>query len=173
VNLEAAAEIGRQIRLRNLAGQLVIDFLPVRGRQGQEQVLEVLRSILADDPSPSQVAGFTRLGLVEMTRERRRAPLQEILGERHPLPAGKAALSVAFEALRRVPAAAAAEPGKGLVLRVPPAVSQALSEGAHSSLRHVEARLGRPLTITADASLPPDRFEIGSERAGQGIRSHG
>jgi ribonuclease G len=173
VNLEAAAEIGRQIRLRNLAGQLVIDFLPLRGRQGQEQVLETLRAALADDPCPSQVAGFTRLGLVEMTRERRRAPLLEVLGARHRSYVGKSALSIAFEALRRVPAAAAAEPGRAIVLRLPPAVATALSEEARSSLQQVEARLGRPLAIIADANLPPDRFEIASELAGQGRRGHG
>jgi len=70
VNREAAREIARQIRLRNLSGLIVADFVPVRGAGPKQAVLDALRQAAADDTLPVYVGGYTRLGLVEMTRPR-------------------------------------------------------------------------------------------------------
>jgi Rne/Rng family ribonuclease len=77
VNLEAAKEIGRQLRLRNLGGIIVIDFLKMNGKKERETFLSTLKDIAADDPCTVQVHGITNLGLVEITRKRRTPALQE------------------------------------------------------------------------------------------------
>lgn len=78
-NLEAAAEIAGQIRLRNLAGLLVVDFVSMGGRAPETRVLEALRRAVAPDPAGVHVVGFTRFGLLEMTRRRQGFPLARIL----------------------------------------------------------------------------------------------
>lgn len=77
VNLEAAQEIGRQLRLRNLGGIIVVDFLKLNGKKERETFLSTLKDIAADDPCTVQVHGITNLGLVEITRKRRTPALQE------------------------------------------------------------------------------------------------
>jgi ribonuclease G len=81
VNLEAAAEIARQIRLRNLSGLIVIDFVHMTLQDHRNQVLDALRAAMADDPSFARIGGFSPLGLVEIARKRGRPPLHELLTE--------------------------------------------------------------------------------------------
>jgi len=69
-NLEAAAEIARQLRLRNLGGIIIIDFIDMTAKEDQQQVIEVLETACARDKTKSQVLGLTQLGLVEMTRKK-------------------------------------------------------------------------------------------------------
>ena len=71
VNLEAAEVIAQQLRLRNIGGAVLIDFITLRQAADRDRVLGRLAMLLAGDPTPSQVVGWTRLGLVEMTRARR------------------------------------------------------------------------------------------------------
>jgi ribonuclease G len=71
VNLEAAPAIAQQIRLRNLAGAVVIDFINMRSAYDRDKVHASLAEALRDDPVPTQLYGFTRLGLFELTRARR------------------------------------------------------------------------------------------------------
>ena len=79
INLEALSEIGRQIRLRNLGGIIVVDFLKMTSKKERESLLEALNSIVIDDPCTVQIHGMTKLGLVEITRNRRTPPLQDRL----------------------------------------------------------------------------------------------
>jgi ribonuclease E/ribonuclease G len=75
VNLEAVPAIAEQLRLRNLAGAVVVDFITMRSAYDRDKVQAALGDALADDPVPTQVYGFTRLGLFELTRARRGATL--------------------------------------------------------------------------------------------------
>jgi Rne/Rng family ribonuclease len=77
VNLEAAAEIARQLRLRNLGGAIVIDFLKGKGKEDETRIKKALQQAFDDDPCTVQVHGFTRLGMAELTRHRRTPPLLE------------------------------------------------------------------------------------------------
>lgn len=79
VNLDALNEIGRQIRLRNLGGIIVIDFLKLNKKIERETLLAAFDGIIAEDPCTVQLHGLTNLGLVELTRQRRTPPLQERL----------------------------------------------------------------------------------------------
>jgi len=170
-NTEAAAEIARQFRLRNLAGLIVIDFVSMKNKRRNAKVLEALRDAVTGDPSDVHVAGFTRLGLVEMTRRRRDAPLSETLCAPCSTCGGTgriaSALSAALDILRRARREADAVPGAGLSVTAAPAVIDALTGPAAPALAETERRLGHPIAMTADETLPPDRADVGPVKEGK------
>jgi len=77
VNIEAAKEIARQMRLRNTGGIVVVDFLKMHGKKDQDKLIAALEDAVAQDPCTVQIHGMTALGLVEVTRKRRTPPLQD------------------------------------------------------------------------------------------------
>lgn len=162
VNLAAAAAAARQIRLRNLAGPIVIDFIGTKRRGERERLLAALASALATDPAAPQLLGWTRLGHVEIMRKRRHPPLGEMLFEH--IPGGgqiKTALTVALEGLRAAARAADAEPGQALALFVHPAVAAGLTDGdAAPARRELEGRLGRRLTVVAEPARQRETFVV-------------
>lgn len=83
-NLAAVPEIARQLRLRNLGGIVVIDFIDMKAVPARRRVVEAMRAALADDPAPTQVGTMSRFGLVELTRRRRGASLAEMLSRPCP-----------------------------------------------------------------------------------------
>jgi ribonuclease E/ribonuclease G len=80
-NLDAVDEIARQLRLRNIGGIVIVDFIDMRGPHDRNQLQGAMAARLAEDPVPTQVVGMTRLGLMEITRARRGSPLARALGE--------------------------------------------------------------------------------------------
>lgn len=78
-NIYAAHEIAKQVRLRNLSGIIIVDFIGMKNPLDKKQVLDALRKALASDPIRSEVYGFTQLGLVEMTRKRTAAPHSKLI----------------------------------------------------------------------------------------------
>ena len=105
-NLEAAQAIARQLRLRNLGGIIVLDFIDMDAPEHREAVLAELKKALAKDRTRMTVNGFTQLGLVEMTRKRTRESLAHVLCEPCPVCAGrgelKTARTVCYEILRGI-----------------------------------------------------------------------
>ncbi|HJO72943.1 MAG TPA: Rne/Rng family ribonuclease [Rhodospirillales bacterium] len=167
-NLEAAVEIARQIRLRGIGGLLVIDFVSMRRPHHGTEVLDVFRAALPDDRVPLHVAGFTRFGLVEMTRERRHASLSQVLLEGcsacGAVGRGRSAETVALEALRQVLTEARARPGARMCLTAEPTVIEALRGAARAALAEVEERLGQVLDLDADGELGRGRFDVAVAR---------
>ncbi len=158
VNLKAVPEIARQLRLRNIAGAVVIDALKMGARDDRNRVLSALRSVLKDDPGTCHVLGITNLGLIEMTRTRTGLSL----ADRMLAPAPAASLSpdaAAYAALRAVLRAAAATPSSGYRLLVAPNVAAALA-GRLSGAREQAAQAGGPVDIVAESGRANDRFEI-------------
>ncbi|MCH7833237.1 MAG: ribonuclease E/G, partial [Proteobacteria bacterium] len=157
----AAAEAARQIRLRNISGLIVVDFVPVRDPGHKAEVLGALRAAVAGDPLGPQVIGYTAMGLVEMTRRRHGPSLQEILCLAFEDRAGpsKSPLTVALAALRGV-----LREGQGasvpLTLRAPPAVIEALRGPAKAALKEAEQRLGLAITAVADQTFAAEGWEI-------------
>ena len=126
VNLEAAAEIGRQIRLRGIGGLIVVDFIHLSESANAGRVLEVLEQSLAFDRAPVQISPMTEFGIVAITRKRQREPLVR----RASVPCaactgtGRAATAdrLAMDLLRRIEREAAANPGAELVASAPASV---------------------------------------------------
>lgn len=79
INKEAAVEIARQMRLRNLSGIIIVDFMNLTAKDAREELLSVFRAALKKDPVPTQLIDITKLGLVEVTRKKVRKPLKEML----------------------------------------------------------------------------------------------
>ncbi len=164
VNLEAAAGIPRQLRLRGLSGLIVIDFLELREEAARKRVTAVLEAGLREDPRPSRVQAMRRSGLVEMTLRRARPALYEELTEPCGL-GGQSALgrtkdpaTLAFESLRAARRAALHNPGRKVALLAGARVLAALRGPAAAALTDFEARFGRPLDLRAQAA--GENFEI-------------
>ena len=162
VNLAAAREAARQIRLRNLAGPIVIDFIAMRKPHERDQVRAALAAALARDPAAPQLLGWTRLGHIELMRPRRHAALEEVLFERGADGGRiKTALTVALEALKAAARAADAAPGAALRLSLAPEVASCLQDGAAAAARRaLEARWGRALRLRPEPGRPRALFDI-------------
>jgi|GEM_PF-322810 Rne/Rng family ribonuclease len=161
VNLAAAPVIARQIRLRGLAGALVVDFIGLRERAAREQLLDAFRAALEAQAPDAQLLGWTRLGHVELTRPRRRAPLHEIVFE--PRERGgytKTATTTALEALASVARRVAAEPASAPRLRLHPAVAAVLAGEAAPAVQALETRTGRKISVVSEPGRARDTFDI-------------
>jgi ribonuclease G len=160
-NLAAAEVIARQIRLRNLGGGIVIDFVGLENRKLRERLRDTLAEALMSDPAGPQILGWTRLGHIELVRPRRGRPVAEALLK--PPPGRglvKTAVTIAHEALRALRREARAQPGRRWHLTVNPDVAAALAGVAAAALRAIEERFGRAIAIETDPSLDHDRFQI-------------
>lgn len=163
VNMEAAEILSRQVILRDLAGHVVIDFVPMRNRDNGDKVLSTLRRAFKADGRPVQIAGFTRLGMVELTRQRLGPSLTRRLTEPCPTCHGgrvKSSATLALDALRTVLAEDRAQPGTWWTLRAPGAVIAALRDRLTPALLETETRLGRRLRLVADATMALDRYAV-------------
>ena len=160
-NLAAAATIARQIRLRNLGGGIVVDFVGMDRRSAREKLRAALAEVLAPDPAAPQLLGWTRLGHFELVRPRRGRPLAEALLE--PRSGGvlvKTAVTVAHEALRALRRAARAQPGRRWRLTVAPDVAAALAGAAADAVRQAEQQFARSIVIETDPGYERERFQI-------------
>ena len=169
VNLAAAAEIAHQLRLRALGGLIVIDFIDLREHGARRPVLERLAEALAKDPAGCELAGATRLGLVELTRRRIGPSLAEMLTEPCGAEGSGRILrieTVGAAVLRRIGAEARAAPGRRVQLTCAPELAMALSGALAQARMELERRLGRPLEITADPSLARAQCHIRTDAAG-------
>jgi Ribonuclease G/E len=151
LNRQAVAQAARQIRLRELAGAILLDVAGLRPKQ-REALSAPLAQALAEDPLRPRLLGLTRLGLFEIQRQRIQPPLHERLG------GADSAISAGLVALRRALREAAAAPGREVALRAAPVVIAEL-ESALGALAEFALGAGRPLRLVADTSLP-----IGGER---------
>ena len=150
VGLEAAAEIPRQLRLRALSGQIVIDFLELADMGARKRVVAALRDGLKGDREPGRVQAMSASGLVAMTRRRGAPALHEIL----TAPCGdggsgrrKTAATLAFEALRAARRMAREAPGAALSVIAEPTILAALDGTAGRAKAELEDRLGWKLTL--------------------------
>ena len=165
VNLAAAREIFHQLRLRNIGGHIIIDFLPMRNRQNKEQLLSLLRKEFQEDPCPVFIAGFTRLGKVELSRQRQRESWANLLlvntSEADLLQRPKSTATIAFEVLRCVQREFKANPGKSFELKAAPSVIAMLQKGvAKKGLDQLTESLGGPIMMTAQEGLVESGYEV-------------
>ena len=161
VNLRAAREIARQVRLRALSGLIVVDFLDLETKSDRQQVTGALARAFAHDPVATSVSPMRASGLVEIARQRSRPPLHEILSE----PVGRAGrradtATLAYDLLRRAWAEALANPGRQPVLQAHPDVLGELDgrlADAHAALTRA---LGAAPVRRPDPSRPRTALDI-------------
>ncbi len=150
VNLEAADEIGRQLRLRGVGGLIVIDFIHVSEPANVERIMAALGASLARDRTPAQISPMSEFGLVEITRKRTRDPLARMMTEGCRACRGRGRMrsceSVALEILRRVEREALHAPGRAIVIRASPEVTYWLDSHA-AELRVALARRRAPRVV--------------------------
>ncbi len=161
-NRAAAVAIARQIRLRNLAGPIVVDFVGMKTREDRDKVTAGLKAALAGNDDKVELLGWTKLGHFELIRPRREPPLAELLFEQAADGTlRKTGLTLALEGLRAIAREAAARPSKGFALALHPEIAAALDQGAGEAARHwLEARLGRKLLVMAEPQRARDAVDI-------------
>lgn len=174
-DLEAAAAIGREIVARDLAGIIMIDFVPLRRRTERERVVATLRSSLAGDDRQIRIAGWTRLGLVEMSRERRGPSLAGRLTVDCASCGGHgreiSARRVAGDALRAMLAEARRAPAAPPSLVASPAVLEQLRGPLAEALAEIEDKIGAKIALVEADIRPAEAFHVrerpaGAERGG-------
>jgi hypothetical protein len=164
MNLAAAKAIARHLRLRQTGGAIVIDFISMTGKEHRAAVAAALSAASTDDPNPVQVHGWTRLGHLELTRQRRFKPIADYLlspaDARQKLP-----VATGWDVLRaldRCPFQAG-----GWHMKVHPCVAELLSSRLRPYFdRIIAAQAGMPVELETDSGIPRDRFDI------QPLRSH-
>jgi ribonuclease G len=165
-NMEAAEEIARQVRLRDLGGILVLDLIDMEERRNRARVLQALQDALRHDKSPTKVLSYNDFGLVIMTRKRVKQSLERTLCSPCPYCTGaglvKSAQTVCYEILEEARSLARANEGerfKQTTLRLNPEVARALRSSERDVLNEIEAYLG-PIDITADEHVHQEQFDF-------------
>ena len=163
-NLEAAQAIARQLRLRNLGGIIVIDFIDMVQPEHQQAVLAELRKQLARDRVKTQVGQFSALGLVEMTRKRTREALAQLLCEPCEQCQGagrvRTARTVAYDILREILREARQFDPKEFRIVAAPAVIEMLLDEESPHLAGLSDFIGKPISLQAESGIGPDRYDI-------------
>ncbi len=160
VNMEAATEIARQLRLRDIGGVVVIDFLRMASADHRRRLVDGLRRACSADPQQVDVLGLTPAGLVEVTRKRLRPSLAHLMLDQGASRRAPSTTTQAMTLARAILRHAASTPGRPVKARAAPAVVKAL-EAAKETLALVRTRLGANLELIADATLPVDRIDVG------------
>ncbi|MDR1854691.1 MAG: ribonuclease G [Azoarcus sp.] len=163
-NLEAAQAIARQLRLRNLGGIIIIDFIDMESSEHRDMVLEEFRKALAHDHTKMSVNGFTALGLVEMTRKRTRESLAHLLCEPCPTCGGrgeiKTARTVAYEILREVLREARQFNAREFRVLASPDVINLFLDDENQSLATLSDFISKKISLHAEASYTQEQFDI-------------
>ena len=163
-NLEAAQAIARQLRLRNLGGIIIVDFIDMTSDEHRGAVLEEFKRALSRDRTRVTVNGFTALGLVEMTRKRTRESLAHVLCEPCPTCAGrgevKTAHTVCYEILRELLREARAFQARELRVLASQAVIERFLEEESSSLTMLSEFIGRPISVQVESSYTQEQYDI-------------
>jgi ribonuclease G len=163
-NLEAAVVIARQLRIRNLGGIIIIDFIDMQSAEHRRQVLRALEKALARDSVRTTISGVTELGLVQITRKRTNQSLGQILCQDCPTCYGrgyiKSAESVSYEVLRDILRAARAYECDSLrVLAAAPVIDRLTDEDS-AQVADLEAFIGRTIQFSVEALYAVEQFDI-------------
>ena len=163
-NLEAAQAIARQLRLRNLGGIIIIDFIDMDSVEHRNAVLDELRGALARDRTRITLNGFTALGLVEMTRKRTRESLAHVLCEPCPTCAGRGEVrtvhTVCYDILREIVREARAFNAREFRVIAAQPVIDLLLEDESASLAMLQDFIGRPVSVKVETSYTQEQFDI-------------
>jgi ribonuclease G len=163
-NLEAVKEIVRQIRLRDLGGIIVLDFIDMEEKKNRQKVFQTVEQELRKDRSPSKALQVSDFGLVIITRKRVKQSLERVLTEPCPYCAGsaviKSASTICYEILSEVKKISADLNGQSLVLRVNPDIARAFRDEERAVFKDLKQSLGREIALRPDAQLHHEQFDL-------------
>ncbi len=163
-NLEAAQTIARQLRLRNLGGIIIIDFIDMGTEEHKRQVLRALEKSLARDHARCHITEVSSLGLVEMTRKRTRESLEHILCEVCPTCQGRGSLktaeTVCYEIFREIIREARQYEAKELLVLASQEVVDLLLDEESASLAELESFIKRPIRFQVEAMYTQEQFDV-------------
>ena len=163
-NLEAAVAIARQLRLRNLGGIIIIDFIDMEVDEHRRQVMQTLQQSLARDHARHQITPLSPLGLIEMTRKRTRESLQHILCDDCSNCEGRGfvmtAETVCFEILREIIRQHRQFTFDELLVLAHQDVIDLLLDGEANGLLELEQRIGKPIRLQPESLYLQDQFDV-------------
>jgi ribonuclease G len=163
-NLEAVKEIVRQVRLRDLGGIIVLDFIDMEEKKNRQKVLQAVELELKKDRSPSKALQVSDFGLVIITRKRVKQSLERVLTEPCPYCSGtgviKSSATICYEILSEVKKVSPDLNGHRLLLRVNPDIARALKEEEAAVLKDLKQSIGKDVTVKADTQLHHEQFDV-------------
>jgi Rne/Rng family ribonuclease len=164
-NLEAVKEIVRQIRLRDLGGIIVVDFIDMEERRNREKVLSALQQALEEDKAPSKALSFNEFGLVCITRKRTKQALERVLCQPCPYCTGsgmvKSVPTLCYEIQAEARKMATADhEGPNLTIRVNPEIAKALKTRESMLIDELEQTAHKHIIIQSDATLHWEQYDI-------------
>jgi len=163
-NLEAVKEIVRQIRLRDLGGIIVLDFIDMEEKKNRQKVFQTVEQELRRDRSPSKALQVSDFGLVIITRKRVKQSLERVLTEPCPYCAGSAVIksssTICYEILSEVKKISADLGGQSLLLRVNPDIARVLRDEERAVFTDLRQSLGREISVKPDVQLHHEQFDL-------------
>ncbi len=163
-NLEAAHAIARQLRLRNLGGIIIVDFIDMAREEHQTAVLDEFKKQLARDRVKTMTGGFSQLGLVEMTRKRTRESLSHMLCEPCPSCEGKGSVkttrTVVYDILREILREARQFNPREFRVVASPAVVEMLLDEESQHLAALSDFIAKPVSLQSESAMGPEQYDI-------------
>ncbi|MCE0555794.1 ribonuclease G [Motilimonas sp. E26] len=163
-NTEATQAIARQLRLRNLGGIIIIDFIDMQSEEHQRRVLHSLEQALAKDRAKTNISGFSQLGLVEMTRKRTRESLEHILCSECPECNGRGRVktveTVSYEILREIMRVNRAYDSDRFLVYASSAVAESLLGDESHSLAELEVFIGKQVKVRPELLYAQEQFDV-------------
>jgi ribonuclease G len=163
-NLEACDEVARQLRLRNIGGIIVIDFVDMDREANRKKVWDAFQKALKRDRARCNVTKISELGLVEMTRKRTRESLVQILTEPCPTCEGSAVVksvtTVAYEILREVRRSGSLVDDERIAIECAPRVAEVLSRYERDYLDSLEKRTQKKIEVVPQKGWKPDQYRV-------------
>jgi ribonuclease G len=163
-NLEAAKEIAYQLRLRNIGGIIIIDFIDMEREGDREKVYQALEESIKKDRQKTTIFKISELGLVEMTRKRTRESISRILGESCPYCEGagliKSKTTVCYDIFREIERTSTALGGQNIVVEVNPEVADLLYEEERTGVEELERKLRKKIVIKGRPGFHQEQFDI-------------
>jgi ribonuclease G len=163
-NLEAAVAIARQLRLRNLGGIIIIDFIDMEEEEHRKQVLQALEKALASDHAKTHISSVSPLGLVEMTRKRTRESLEHMLCSACPTCEGrgfvKTTETVCYEIFREILRQSRQFQFQELMVLAHQDVIERLLDEESAALAELEVHTGKPIRLQTEALYQQDQYDV-------------
>jgi ribonuclease G len=163
-NLEATQTIARQLRLRNLGGIIIIDFIDMTNEEHKRQVLRALERCLEKDHAKTTISEVSALGLVQMTRKRTRESLEHVLCETCPACKGrgsvKTAETIAFEIFREILREARQYDANSFLVLASQQVVDLMMDQESGSVGELEAFIAKPIKFQVDAQYAQEQFDV-------------